>query len=75
MTYGTKRKRDHTRSCSTTCPCAAASVAPDLPAAIRGCVSGRELIDQGFAADVEIAVARDSSDTVPLLRSGAFTAA
>ena len=46
---------------------------PDVAAAVRGSVSGRELIDYGFALDVEIAVARDASIEVPTLRSGAFT--
>ena len=57
---------------------AAAAVAvlygvPDVPAAIRGCVSGRELADQGFATDVDLAADRDSSSEVPVLRSGVFT--
>jgi 2-phosphosulfolactate phosphatase len=48
---------------------------PDLPAAVRGCVSGRELIEQGFAEDVDLAVDVDSSQVVPMLRGGAFVAA
>ncbi len=45
---------------------------PDIPAAVRGSVSGRELIDRGFGLDVELAVQRDASREVPVLRSGAF---
>lgn len=37
--------------------------------------SGRELIERGFAEDVEIAAALDVSRTVPVLRDGSFTAA
>ncbi|MEO3745123.1 2-phosphosulfolactate phosphatase [Plantactinospora sp. B5E13] len=48
---------------------------PDLPAAVRGCVSGRELAVRGFGNDVEIAVQVGASDVVPVLRNGAFTAA
>ncbi|MEV4628003.1 2-phosphosulfolactate phosphatase [Micromonospora sp. NPDC049523] len=54
---------------------AALSGVPDLPAAIRGCVSGRELVYRGFEADVEIAVQLGVSNVVPLLRDGVFTAA
>jgi 2-phosphosulfolactate phosphatase len=46
----------------------------DVPAAIRGCVSGRELIERGYAEDVEIAAQIGVSDVVPVLRQGAFTA-
>ncbi len=45
---------------------------PDLPAAVRGSVSGRELLDRGFGADVDLAAQRDASREVPVLRSGAF---
>lgn len=48
---------------------------PDVPAAVRHCVSGRELAVRGFGDDVEIAVCRDTSDVVPLLRGGAFVPA
>ncbi|MEJ3743363.1 2-phosphosulfolactate phosphatase [Actinomycetes bacterium KLBMP 9797] len=48
---------------------------PDVPAAVRGCVSGRELIERGFGDDVEIAVEFGSSDTVPVLHNGVFTPA
>ena len=54
---------------------AALASIPDVPAAIRGSVSGRELIEGGFAEDVEIAVRLDASTVVPLLRQGVFTAA
>ena len=52
---------------------AALASIPDVPAAVRGCVSGRELIEGGFAEDVEIAVRVDTSAVVPLLRQGVFT--
>lgn len=48
---------------------------PDVPAAIRGCVSGRELAESGFAEDVEIAVEVGVSDVVPVLEKGVFAAA
>lgn len=54
---------------------AALASVPDVPAAIRGSVSGRELLGRGFAADVEIAVEAGGSDMVPLLRHGAFVTA
>lgn len=44
----------------------------DVPAAVRGCASARELAGQGYAADVEIAVEVDASAVVPVLRGGAF---
>ncbi|WP_377523850.1 2-phosphosulfolactate phosphatase [Micromonospora sp. GCM10011542] len=54
---------------------AALASTPDLPAAVRGCVSGRELVEGGFAEDVEVAVQVGVSDVVPLLRHGVFSAA
>jgi 2-phosphosulfolactate phosphatase len=48
------------------------SAVPDVPAAIRGSVSGRELIANGFALDVDIAATRDATTEVPILRNGAF---
>ncbi|MBM7477102.1 2-phosphosulfolactate phosphatase [Oerskovia jenensis] len=39
---------------------------------LRRCVSGRELVDQGFGADVEIAAEVDASDVVPVLVDGRF---
>jgi 2-phosphosulfolactate phosphatase len=47
------------------------AVANDLPAALRTCVSGRELIDAGFAGDVAVA-AEPGSTVVPLLVDGWF---
>jgi 2-phosphosulfolactate phosphatase len=43
-----------------------------VPDAIRGCVSGRELIERGYAADAALAVGINSSRAVPVLRGGAF---
>lgn len=40
--------------------------------AVRGCASGLELIRDGFAADVEVAVETGTSDVVPVLSDGAF---
>ncbi|WDZ86183.1 2-phosphosulfolactate phosphatase [Micromonospora cathayae] len=54
---------------------AALASTPDVPAAVRGCVSGRELVENGFAEDVEIAVQVDVSTVVPVLRQGVFVAA
>ncbi|MFJ8686140.1 2-phosphosulfolactate phosphatase [Micromonospora wenchangensis] len=53
---------------------AALASTPDVPAAVRGCVSGRALIESGFAGDVEAAVQRDVSTVVPVLRQGVFVA-
>jgi 2-phosphosulfolactate phosphatase len=39
---------------------------------VRACPSARELIDAGFADDVDLAVQQDVSTAVPLLRDGAF---
>ena len=47
----------------------------DVPAAVRGSVSGRELERGGFGADVEVAVRIGASDVVPVLRGGVFRAA
>lgn len=41
---------------------------------LRGCVSGRELVEDGFADDVCLAAERDVDTVVPVLRDGAFTA-
>ncbi|MBE1485894.1 2-phosphosulfolactate phosphatase [Plantactinospora soyae] len=46
----------------------------DIPAAVRGCVSGRELTTRGFGQDVEVAVQVGVSDVVPVLRNGIFSA-
>ena len=40
--------------------------------ALATCASGRELIDAGFAADVDVAAEADASDAVPLLADGSF---
>lgn len=48
---------------------------PDVPVAIRGCASGRELTGTGFAEDVAIAVEVGVSDVVPVLDKGVFAAA
>lgn len=53
---------------------AALASTPDVPAAVRGCVSGRELVESGFAGDVEVAVQVGVSDVVPVLRQGYFVA-
>jgi 2-phosphosulfolactate phosphatase len=45
---------------------------PDVAAAVRSSVSGRELIGYGFAADVDIAAERDASTEVPILSNNAF---
>jgi 2-phosphosulfolactate phosphatase len=47
----------------------------DVRAAVRGCVSGRELAGRGFAHDIEIAAHFAASDVVPVLRGGVFSAA
>jgi 2-phosphosulfolactate phosphatase len=39
---------------------------------LRECASARELIDLGFARDVELAVVPNLSNTAPILRDGAF---
>lgn len=54
---------------------AALTSVPDVPAAVRGCVSGRELAARGFTEDVETAVECDVSTVVPLLRGGVFATA
>jgi 2-phosphosulfolactate phosphatase len=40
--------------------------------ALAACASGRELIDAGFAADVDVAAEADAADAVPLLVDGSF---
>ncbi|MGC4886141.1 2-phosphosulfolactate phosphatase [Micromonospora sp. DT227] len=54
---------------------AALASTPDVPAAVRGCVSGRELAEGGFAEDVEVAAEIGVSDVVPVLRHGYFAPA
>lgn len=44
----------------------------DVGLMLRRCVGARELVAKGFADDVDVAGALDSSDVVPVLREGAF---
>ena len=46
----------------------------DLKELVRSCASAREIIDRGFAADVEVAVELDDSDVVPVLEGGQYRA-
>jgi 2-phosphosulfolactate phosphatase len=48
------------------------AVADRLAAALPTCASGRELVEDGFAADVELAAAYDVSTVVPVLYGDAF---
>jgi len=48
--------------------------AATLPERMRNCSSGRELIERGFAADLDWASALDVSQTVPLMQSGSYLA-
>lgn len=51
----------------------ARGLAPEaLVALVRGCASGRELVDSGFPQDVDVAVDLDASDVVPVLSDGCF---
>lgn len=50
-------------------------VADDLPVQLRACASGRELIDHGYAIDVEVAGEIGQSRSVPILREGRFVQA
>lgn len=47
-------------------------VAARLPAELAACVSGQELIDAGFAADVAIAAEIDASSCVPVMSGECF---
>ena len=47
----------------------------DLNATLRGCESGRELIERGFAGDVDLAAEFGVSEAVPRLVEGRFVAA
>jgi len=49
------------------------SVKLNLRSTLMECASGRELVDRGFAEDVEIASCLNESSVVPLLMEGAFT--
>jgi 2-phosphosulfolactate phosphatase len=48
------------------------AVEPELPAALGGCASGRELAEAGFAADVVVAAELDVAVAVPVLLDGEF---
>ncbi|GAT87598.1 hypothetical protein CVCC1112_2257 [Paenarthrobacter nicotinovorans] len=45
---------------------------PHLAGTLRGCSSGRELIDAGFAGDVVIAAELDAGSAIALLQDGAY---
>lgn len=47
-------------------------VAARIADELRACGSGRELVDGGFGADVDIAAELDDADVVPVLRDGSF---
>jgi 2-phosphosulfolactate phosphatase len=49
-----------------------AAAAPQLAVLLRQCSSGKELVEQGFAPDVELACQLEVSDCAPLLRDGAY---
>lgn len=44
----------------------------ELPAVLRGCRSGRNLIESGFPDDVEMAAEADVSTVVPALQNGRY---
>ncbi|HEY4752803.1 MAG TPA: 2-phosphosulfolactate phosphatase, partial [Candidatus Limnocylindrales bacterium] len=44
----------------------------DLPATLLASVSGRELAEAGFAADVRLAATLDATSIVPVMRDGRF---
>ncbi|MBF2075920.1 MAG: 2-phosphosulfolactate phosphatase [Synechococcales cyanobacterium C42_A2020_086] len=43
-----------------------------LPSGLRQCSSGKELVERGFATDVELAAQLNASDAVARLIQGAF---
>lgn len=51
---------------------AALAATADVRAALRECGSGRELVERGWPADVEIAAERDADRVVPVLVEGRF---
>lgn len=51
------------------------AVADQMPEALLACVSGRELVDQDYREDVEIAAEVSTSRSVPYLRDGEFVPA
>jgi 2-phosphosulfolactate phosphatase len=53
----------------------AAAAAAARPRPLAECVSGIELVDKGFAVDVELAQERDVTTVVALMQSGRFSAA
>jgi 2-phosphosulfolactate phosphatase len=53
----------------------AAAAAAARPRPLGDCMSGRELLDKGFAEDVELAEQRDVTAVVALMQSGRFSAA
>jgi 2-phosphosulfolactate phosphatase len=46
----------------------------NLQTRLRECSSGRELIERGFAGDVDLAAAYGVSECVPVMQAGAFVA-
>ncbi len=52
-----------------------AQVQPTIEFHLRECASGRELVDAGYAQDVDIAAELDTSTHVPVLRGDRFTPA
>ena len=46
----------------------------DVAELVRSCASAREIVDRGFASDVELAVEIDCSDVVPVLKNGEYSA-
>jgi 2-phosphosulfolactate phosphatase len=44
----------------------------DLPRVLHDCTSGQELVEAGYAQDVDLAAALNVSDTVPVLLEGAY---
>ncbi len=45
-----------------------------LGEALQACASGRELVEQGWAADVAVAAELDTSEVVPVLTDGVYAA-
>ena len=50
-----------------------ATAGGDLKELVQSCASGREIIDRGFAADVNLATEFDCSDVVPVLENGEYS--
>ncbi|MEO5747840.1 MAG: hypothetical protein ABI336_04360 [Humibacillus sp.] len=48
------------------------AVEDDLVTALSTSVSGRELVEQGWVSDVDIATELDTSNRLPVLRDGAY---